>query len=69
MTLRLLSALEKGRGNPTLRTLFSLATNLDVSVTELVDVEGDSPNREPLVKRKASPPKPGPKAKKRRIAR
>ena len=69
LTLRLLSALEGGRGNPTLHTLFSLARSLDVSVKELVDVEADSPNREPLTKRRLRPPRPGPKPRKRRIAR
>jgi transcriptional regulator with XRE-family HTH domain len=69
LTFRLLSALERGTGNPTLRTLFALAKELNVSVKELVDVEGDSSNREPLPKRKLSPPKPGPKPRKKRIAR
>ena len=69
LTFRLLSGLERGTGNPTLRTLFLLARKLNVSVKELVDVEGDAPNREPLAKRRLSPPKPGPKPRKKRISR
>ena len=69
LTFRLLSALERGTGNPTLRTLFTLARKLNVSVKELVDVEGDPPNREPLAKRKLVPPRPGPKPRKKRISR
>jgi transcriptional regulator with XRE-family HTH domain len=65
LTLRLLSALERGRGNPTLHTLFVLARTMKVSVADIVAVEGESA-REPLLVRTVSAPKRGRKPKKRR---
>jgi transcriptional regulator with XRE-family HTH domain len=67
LTFRLLAELERGRGNPTLRTLFLLAKALDVTVKDLVDVEKSS--RPPLNARKATPPKRGRKPKPRRPAK
>ncbi|MGH7293309.1 MAG: helix-turn-helix domain-containing protein [Polyangiaceae bacterium] len=68
LTLRILSELERGHGNPTLTTLFSLARVLRVPVKDLVDV-GDGPRgATPLAERKAVPPKPGRKPRPRRLA-
>jgi transcriptional regulator with XRE-family HTH domain len=65
LTLRILSELERGRGNPTLFTLFSLARVLRVPVRDLIDV-GDAPRGvAPLAERKAVSPKRGRKPKPR----
>ena len=63
LTLRLLSQLESGKGNPTLRTLFLLAKKLDVRVTELVDLGEVDGERVPLEARELRPPKRGRKPK------
>jgi transcriptional regulator with XRE-family HTH domain len=69
LTFRLLAELERGRGNPTLRTLFMLAQKLRLSVSDLVDA-GDGPRgATPLVERTAVPPKRGRKTKPRRLAK
>jgi transcriptional regulator with XRE-family HTH domain len=69
LTFRLVAELERGSGNPTLRTLFALSRKLNVSVSELLDVEPARPGRVPLRERKANPPKPGRRAKPRRLAK
>jgi transcriptional regulator with XRE-family HTH domain len=67
LTLRILS--ERGRGNPTLFTLFSLARVLRVPVRDLIDA-GDGPRGvAPLAERKAVSPKRGRKPKPRHQAR
>lgn len=48
LTFRLLAALERGEGNPTLQTLFLLAEKLGVSVKDLVEVGDEIPLEEPL---------------------
>jgi transcriptional regulator with XRE-family HTH domain len=48
LTFRLLAALERGRGNPTLRTLHLLAERYGVSVKDLIEVGGEEPLEEPL---------------------
>jgi transcriptional regulator with XRE-family HTH domain len=69
LTFRLLAELERGRGNPTLRTLFKLAQKLRVSVKDLVDA-GDGPRGAvPLDERQPAAPRPGRKAKPRRLAK
>jgi len=68
LTLRILSELERGRGNPTLETLFTLARVLRVSVRDLVDA-GDGPGGTPLAQRPAVAPKRGRKAKPRRASK
>jgi transcriptional regulator with XRE-family HTH domain len=67
LTFRLLGQLERGNGNPTLRTLFLLARKLDVAVAELVAVESDRATKSPLKSRALRPPKPGRKPAKKRI--
>jgi transcriptional regulator with XRE-family HTH domain len=67
LTFRLLAELERGRGNPTLRTLFLLAQKLRVSVKDLVDL--DAAGRLALTARKLVPPKRGRKPKPRRMAK
>jgi transcriptional regulator with XRE-family HTH domain len=69
LTFRLVAELERGHGNPTLRTLFTLCRKLDVSVSELFDVEPGRPGRIPLLERNANPPKPGRKNKPRRLVK
>jgi transcriptional regulator with XRE-family HTH domain len=69
LTFRLLAELERGHGNPTLQTLFKLAQRLRLSVSDLVDA-GDGPRGAvPLAERVAVAPKPGRKAKPRRLAK
>jgi transcriptional regulator with XRE-family HTH domain len=63
LTFRLVAALERGAGNPTLRTLFALSRKLGVSVSELVDVEPVRVGRVPLRERSAEPIKRGRKPK------
>lgn len=48
LTFRLLAALERGGGNPTLRTLFLLAKKYGVSVKDLVEIGSEKPLDEPL---------------------
>jgi transcriptional regulator with XRE-family HTH domain len=48
LTFRLLAALERGDGNPTLRTLFLLAKKYGLSVRDLVEVGTEKPLDEPL---------------------
>ena len=50
LTFRLLAALERGKGNPTLRTLLMLAQRYGLSVRDLVEVGGEKPLRVPLYK-------------------
>jgi transcriptional regulator with XRE-family HTH domain len=69
LTLRVLSELEHGHANPTLRTLFMLAKKLNVRVAEFIDVEQVEPGREPLATRELRPPKRGRKPKARRPVR
>jgi transcriptional regulator with XRE-family HTH domain len=69
LTLRVLSQLEGGKGNPTLRTLFMLARKLNVRVAEFIDVEPVEAGREPLGVRELRPPKRGRKPKVSRPAR
>ncbi len=69
LTFRLLAELERGRGNPTLHTLFLLAQELDVAVKDLVDVEPAKPGRIPLKERKAVQPRRGRKPVPRRFAK
>ena len=64
LTFRLLGALERGQGNPTLRSLFLLAQALDVTVADLVDVEPQRRRPVPLKDTKVSPPKRGRKPRK-----
>ncbi len=67
LTFRLLAELERGRGNPTLLTLFLLGQELDVAVKDLVDVELAKPGRTPLKEREAIQPKQGRKPTVRRF--
>jgi transcriptional regulator with XRE-family HTH domain len=67
LTFRLLGLLERGEGNPTLRSLFLLARKLDASVAELVDVETDRAKKPPLKSRPLRPPKPGRKPTPKRM--
>lgn len=52
MTFRLLGELERGRGNPTLETLYNLARALDVRPSDLLLTVAQAAS-------KASPPKRG----------
>ena len=63
LTFRLVAELERGNGNPTLRTLFGLARKLDVTVAELLDVQPTRLGHVPLTKRTARPPRRGRKPK------
>ena len=56
LTFRLLAALERGEGNPTLQTLFLLARKLGVSVMDLVQVGGEKLREEPLHSAKIEQP-------------
>ena len=56
LTFRLLAALERGGGNPTLRTLFLLAQKYGVSVADLVTVAGQPVLDEPLYAAKVEQP-------------
>jgi transcriptional regulator with XRE-family HTH domain len=69
LTFRLLGELERGRGNPTLRTLFMLAHRLGVSVRDLVEIGTEKPLPVPLRDAVVEKPKPGRKAKPRRFGR
>lgn len=57
ITFRVFGELERGRGNPTLRTVFALASALDVTVSDLLAVEEDA--KVPLRDRALRPPKRG----------
>lgn len=50
LTFRLLAALERGDGNPTLRTLWMLAQRYGLSVRDVVEVGGERPLKVPLHK-------------------
>ena len=65
LTFRLLGALERGQGNPTLRTLFLLAKRLGVSIPDLVEARDQKPLDVPLRELKVEPIKRGRKPKKR----
>jgi transcriptional regulator with XRE-family HTH domain len=67
ITPRLLAQLERGQGNPTLRTLHLLAQKLRVSVRDLVEVGGEPELDVPLREAKAMKPRPGPRPKLRRF--
>jgi transcriptional regulator with XRE-family HTH domain len=62
MTPRVYGELERGLGNPTLKTLFLLAQEFDVSVSDLVNIRTDArqvslkdkPERRPKAGRKPS---------------
>lgn len=69
LTFRLLAELERGRGNPTLLTLFLLGRELDVAVKDLVDVEPVKAGRVPLKERDAKPPQLGRKPTPRRFGK
>lgn len=64
VSYRVLGGLERGRGNPTLETLFELAKHLNVTVSDLLDVEArprghvrvrERPQKALTVGRKAQP--------------
>jgi len=64
LTFRLLAALERGGGNPTLQTLFLLAKKLGVSVRDLVEVGTEKPLDQPLYSLKIEqPPRRKPRSK------
>lgn len=66
ITYRHYQELERGRVNPTLRTLFELARLLRYPVAELVNVEPPPKKpRMPLAVAEASPPKRGRKPRSR----
>lgn len=50
LTFRLLAALERGSGNPTLRTLWMLAEKYGVSVRDVVETGKEKPREIPLPK-------------------
>ena len=56
LTFRLLAALERGEGNPTLRTLFLLATKLGVSVMDLVQMGTEKRLADPLYSARVEQP-------------
>lgn len=66
LTYRYYQELERGRVNPTLRTLFSLARAFGRSVSELVEVEGKKTRGAALADAEATPPKVGRRPKVRR---
>lgn len=70
LTFRLLGELERGRGNPSLKTLFLLARRLGVSVRDLVEVGTEKQLAVPLCKAVVEKTtKPGRKVTKRRATR
>jgi len=69
ITPRLLAELERGVGNPTLRTLWLLAARLGVSVRDLVEVGDEAPRKVPLRQAAAEAPKKGRKAKPKRLTK
>jgi len=48
LTFRLLAALERGSGNPTLRTLWMLSERYGLSLRDVVEVGGEKPLKVPL---------------------
>jgi len=64
ITFRVFGELERGRGNPTLRTICALARALDVTVSDLLAVEEEA--KPPLRDRPLKPPKRGRKPGNRR---
>jgi transcriptional regulator with XRE-family HTH domain len=56
LTFRLLAALERGDGNPTLRSLWLLAEKYKVAVKDLVETGKEKPLPEPLAKLKVEKP-------------
>ncbi len=48
LTFRLLAALERGTGNPTLRTLWMLSERYGLSVRDVVEIGGEKPLKAPL---------------------
>lgn len=68
LTYRRLSALENGRGNPELQTLFALARLFKVTAADLIDVMPKGANYMELRDRPSLAPKPGRKAKVRRYS-
>jgi transcriptional regulator with XRE-family HTH domain len=69
LTFRLLGELERGDGNPSLRTLFLLAEKLGVSVKDLVEVGDEPPLEVPLRDLVVAPPKRGRKPKRKPVSR
>ncbi|WP_170228851.1 helix-turn-helix domain-containing protein [Polyangium fumosum] len=69
LTFRLLGELERGDGNPSLRTLFLLAERLGVSVRDLVEVGDEPPLEVQLRDLQVDPPKRGRKPKRRPTSR
>jgi transcriptional regulator with XRE-family HTH domain len=61
LTYRYFQEMERGRRNPTVRTLFTLARILDTSVSLLTqtDLDGKPHERETLAEVAAKPPKRG----------
>jgi transcriptional regulator with XRE-family HTH domain len=50
LTFRLLAALERGEGNPTLRTLWMLTERYGLSVRDVIEIGGEKPLKVPLHK-------------------
>jgi transcriptional regulator with XRE-family HTH domain len=50
LTFRLLARLERGQGNPTLRTLFLLASKYGLSVRDVVETGKEAPLDVPLTR-------------------
>ena len=69
LTNRLLSAIENGRGNPTLETVFILARTLQVQPHELLICAAAPAGYVPLDKRDAPVIPPGRKKKPARLSR
>jgi len=69
ITPRLLAELERGVGNPTLRTLWLLAARLGVSVRDLVEVGDEPALKVPLREASAVAPKKGRRAKPKRLTK
>jgi transcriptional regulator with XRE-family HTH domain len=66
LTFRLLGELERGSGNPSLRTLFLLAQRLGISVRDLVETGNETPLETPLRDLEVEPPKRGRKPRAKR---
>ncbi|AGP35545.1 helix-turn-helix domain-containing protein [Sorangium cellulosum] len=63
VSFRVLVELERGQGNPSLRTLFVLADKLGVSVRDLVETGEEQPLEKPLREIDAAAPRRGRKPK------
>ncbi len=50
LTFRLLAALERGEGNPTLRSLWMLSERYGLSVRDVTEIGGEKPLKVPLHK-------------------